>query len=229
MIETEIIIGLNRISDLDIIKMMLGKQKIQAPIFILEYEASASIKFTIDYDYYELNDLLSSCFDDYEFVSEVENGKKEIRLQIYRYQSPLSSDGWGRKIENALNETLYLVKKNKSQITIPKFKVNVLFEDSEKNYFINIAKGIKKGTEERGFLVLEGFEQLLDKSEVHPYVSILHKDLNNAFWDGYGRLNCFVEEEFEKYIKEKMKQIRKQKMALKKIQENNKCLKQLLF
>lgn len=222
MIETEITIELNRLSDLDKIKGVLKRQKIQVPIYILEYDSNVSVKFAVDYEFYELNDAIANCYNGYEFISDLGSGPNEILMKIYRYQSPLQSDGWGRQIENPLNEILYLVKKVKTQIAIPKSKVTVLFEDLEKEYFINIGLGKRKGTDEKGFLVLEGFDHLLDKSLSHPHVPRLHKNLIDAYWDGYRRLIFYVDGEFEKYMKEKKKQIRKQKAALKKAQGNGK-------
>jgi len=58
-----------------------------------------------------LDTLILSGFPEYEFITDLEKGRKEIRLQISRYQSELSTDGWGRRIENPLDETKYLIKK----------------------------------------------------------------------------------------------------------------------
>jgi len=51
---------------------------------------------------YDIADLNVS---GYEFTSSLERGRKEISIEISRYQSEFSTDGWGRRIENPLNET----------------------------------------------------------------------------------------------------------------------------
>ena len=125
MIETEISITVNRKSDIDLIKQKIVENKFQFPIYIREYEFSYQINFTSDYEEWELDTAILDSFPGYEFTTDLEKGRKEIRIQIIRYQSELSTDGWGRRIENPLNETKYLVKTSasKPEKFSPKIKV----------------------------------------------------------------------------------------------------------
>lgn len=155
MIETEITITVNRKSDIEQVQQKIIENKIRFPVYIREFEYSYQINFTSDYEEWEMDTAILSCFPDYEYTTDLERGRKEIRIQIFRYQSELSTDGWGRPIENPLNETKYLVKKsiNKSEKFNPKIKV--LFEDKEEYYYVNIVNGINKATDEKGFLLLD--------------------------------------------------------------------------
>lgn len=93
MIETEITISVNRKSDIDSIKQKIIESRIQFPIYIFEYENHYQINFTSDYEEWELDSAILDCFSEYEFTTDLERGRKEIRLQISRYQSELSTDG----------------------------------------------------------------------------------------------------------------------------------------
>ena len=112
MIETEISISINRKSDIDVIKKIIIDANISSPIYIYEYESHFNLALTSDYEQWELDSAILECFPEYEFTSELSNGKKEIRLQLSRYQSELSTDDWGRPIDNPLDETKYLIKKS---------------------------------------------------------------------------------------------------------------------
>ena len=110
MIETQISITVNRKSDIALLEQKIIENQFQFPVYIREYEFSYQINFTSDYEEWELYTAILSSFPGYEFTTDLERGRKEIRIQISRYQSELSTDGWGRRIENPLNETKYLIK-----------------------------------------------------------------------------------------------------------------------
>lgn len=110
MIETEISIIVNRKTDIDLIQQKIIENNFRFPVYVLEFEEGFQIKTTSDYEEWELDTLILNSFPEYEFTTDLEKGRKEIRLQISRYQSELSTDGWGRRIENPLDETKYLIK-----------------------------------------------------------------------------------------------------------------------
>jgi len=212
MIENEITITLNRISDLGKIEEILKRLKIQSPVFIIELEESVRINFSSDYEYYELNRAIEVEFDDYELTTEVGNGRKEIRIQFSRYQSPLSTDGWGRQLEDPLDETFYLIKKSNKKSEKLNPRIKVLFEDIEQEFFINIVRGMRKDTEEKGFLVVESFDYLSsDESKEKPVYKRLYSTVRDAYWSGFQSLTGFVNEEFQEYLKAKKKLNRKSK------------------
>lgn len=59
-----------------------------------------------------------------------------------RCQSELSTDDWGRRIENPLDKTRYLVKASANNSEKFNLKIKVLFEDNEHFYFVNIVDGV---------------------------------------------------------------------------------------
>lgn len=212
MSDIEITITLNRIKDLEYIEELLKSLMIQAPVFIIQLEDSVSIDFTTDYGYFELDTSIIDHFSDYEFVREAENGRKEIRMQIHRYESPLSIDGWGRPLEKPLDETIYLVKRSSNKTSKLNPKIKVLFEDVEHTYYINIVPGKIKDTGEKGYLVKDNYENLYETdSKDVPHFPRLYKKLSEAYWSGFDNLKSYANMEFDKYLKEKKKQIRKQK------------------
>ena len=153
MIETEIAILVNRKSDIGVVRNELVACKVLFPVYLLEYENYYELNFTSDYEEWELDKAILRCFPEYQFVSEHERGRKEIRIRVSRYQSEFSTDGWGMPIESPLNETKYLVKKSHNVPThfIP--EVKVLFGNEERNYYINIVGGIRHNTDEKGFIL----------------------------------------------------------------------------
>ena len=211
MIETEITISVNRKSDIDVIKQAIISRKIEFPIYIFEYENHYQLNFTSDYAEWELDSAILECFPEYEFTSDLERGKKEIRLQISRYQSEFSTDGWGRQIEDPLDETKYLIKRSNSKPEKFNPKVQVLFDEQEQDYYINLTSGINKATEEKGFLLLNEFRtnNNIDKSEF--FKDQLYETPYEAFHSGYYKMQDSVNEDFKKYIETKKKKIREQK------------------
>ena len=76
MIETEINITVYRKTDLDTITEKICNRKIQVPIYILEYENYYQIKLSSDYEQWELDSAIIECFPDYEFTTDIANGRK---------------------------------------------------------------------------------------------------------------------------------------------------------
>lgn len=221
MIQTEITILIYRKSDLECVTEKICKRKIQAPIFILEYESHYEIKLSSDYEEWELDSAISECFPDYEFTTEIAGGKKEIRAQIARYQSEFSTDGWGRRIENPLNEVKYLIKKvNK---TPEKFnpKIKVLFQENIQDYCINIVNGENKATGEKGYLLLNYFkEKTEENSSSEIFKDKLYKTPIDAFHCGFFKLQDIVIQDFKDFEQQKKKEVKdEQKLPRKIIRE----------
>ncbi len=217
MIETEITISVNRKSDIDIIKQAIISRKIEFPIYIFEYENHFQLNFTSDYAEWELDSAILECFPEYEFTSDLERGRKEIRLQISRYQSEFSTDGWWRQIEDPLDETKYLIKRSNSKPEKFNPKVQVLFDEHEQDYYINLISGINKATEEKGFLLLNEFRtnNNIDKSEF--FKDQLYESPYDAFHSGYYKMQDSVNEDFKKYIENKKKKLREEQKIPRKI------------
>lgn len=208
MIETEITITVNRKSDIEQVQQKIIENKIRFPVYIREFEYSYQINFTSDYEEWEMDTAILSCFPDYEYTTDLERGRKEIRIQIFRYQSELSTDGWGRPIENPLNETKYLVKKsiNKSEKFNPKIKV--LFEDKEEYYYVNIVNGINKATDEKGFLLLDNFKSKNEDDNAELLKDRLYQSPLEAFHSGFYKMQELVDTDFGLYLENKRKEIK---------------------
>ena len=107
--ETDIEIIVNRKSDIEVIKKVIISNNIQSPVFIIEYESYYSIQISSDYEEWELDSAIRKEFPEYELTENPDKGRKEIRLQISRIQSPFATDNWGRPIEDPTNKTQYFV------------------------------------------------------------------------------------------------------------------------
>ncbi|WP_286802534.1 MULTISPECIES: hypothetical protein [Sphingobacterium] len=165
---------------------------------MMEYEKHFGIKFTSDYEEWELNNHICNAFTDYELTTDPDRGRKEIRLEISRFQNELVSE-WGDRIENPLNETKYLMKK--SEKVEVKFNpvVKVLFGSDEKTYHVNIIPGINNGTQEKGFLLLNEFKEEADPEETDFFPERLHKTKIDAFQYGIDKMEGIVDNDFEEY------------------------------
>lgn len=208
MIETEITITVNRKPDIDVIEQKIIERRIQFPVYIREYEFSYQILFTSDYEEFELDTIILNSFPGYEFTEDLERGRKEIRLQISRYQSELSTDGWGRPIESPLNETKYLVKTSVDKPERFNPKIKVLFEDKEQYYFINIVNGINKTTQEKGFLLIDNFKTKNEDDSAEILKDRLYKSPLEAFHSGYYKIAEIVESDFKLYLDNKKREAR---------------------
>lgn len=196
--ETHIYISVNRKTDIEIIKSILIKNEIEFPIYMMEYEKHIGIKFTSDYEEGELNNHICNAFSEYELTTDPDRGKKEIRLEISRFQNELISE-WGGRIENPLNETKYLIKKS-AKVDV-KFNpiVKVLFGTDEKSYHINIIPGINNGTQEKGFLLLNEFKEEADPEETDFFPDRLYKTKIEAFQYGIDKMEGIINNDFEEY------------------------------
>lgn len=219
MIETEISITVNRKSDITLLEQTIVSNKFQFPVYIREYEFSYQINFTSDYEEWELDTAILNSFPGYEFTTDLEKGRKEIRVQISRYQSELQTDGWGRRIKNPLYETKYLVKASTNKPEKFNSKIKVLFEDKEQYYFLNIVDGVNSATEEKGFLLLDHFKTN-ETNEATFFKDRLYKSLLEAFHSGYYKLSEAVDKDFSTYLENKKKEIREiQKLPRKIIRD----------
>ncbi|MCL7987386.1 hypothetical protein M8998_05470 [Sphingobacterium sp. lm-10] len=220
MIETQIEITVNRKSDIEQIQQKIVESKIQFPVYIREYELSYQISFSSDYEEWELDKAILECFSGYEFTSYLERGKKEIRIEISRYQSEFSTDGWGRPIENPLNETKYLVKKSKDKPQKFNPIIKVLFEETEQDYYVNITGGINKATNEQGFLLLNEFRAKNENNNAEILKDKLYQTPLDAFHAGYNKMHVLVDTDFSVYLENKRKEIREIQKIPRKIIRN---------
>jgi hypothetical protein len=217
MIETHIAITVNRKSDITTIEKEIINSSVQSPVYIREYERSFQINFTSDYEQWELDQAILDRFPEYEFTQNLENGRKEIRVQLSRYQSEFSTDGWGRRIENPLDETKYLVKKSVKEIEKFNPAIRVLFENNEQHYFVNIMGGFNKTTNEEGFLLLDNFKTPNEDQETEFLKDRLYKSPLEAFHSGYHKLKELVDSDYTLYLEAEKKAIREQQKIPRKI------------
>ena len=220
MKETEITILINRKSDLDIVRQKIIDSNIQFPVYIFELDSFYQIEFASDYEEWELDSKILSCFPNYVFTKDLEKGRKEIRIQLTRYQSELLTDGWGRPIENPLNETKYLIKKSASNSEKYNPRIKVLFGESEENYFVNIVDGINKLTNKKGFLLLNDFKTRKENSDADILKDKLYTIFNEAFRFGYSKMQNIVNEDFRRYNQEEKKRITERHKIPRKIVRN---------
>jgi len=207
MIETEITIVVNRKSDFDVVKQKIIESNIQVPVYIFELASLYRIELVSDNEEWELDNKILSCFPGYEFTRVLGKGGKEIRIEITRQQSPLSTDGWGRQIEDPLNETKYLVKKLAKLPENELPQVSVLFGESEQHYFIHIVDGINKVTNEKGFLLLNDFKTKNETNNAEILKDKRYKTANEAFYSGYYKLQETVREDYKKYVEVEKKKV----------------------
>ena len=217
MIETEISISINRKSDIDVIKKIIIDANISSPIYIYEYESHFNLALTSDYEQWELDSAILECFPEYEFTSELSNGKKEIRLQLSRYQSELSTDDWGRPIDNPLDETKYLIKKSNNNPEDFNPRVTVMFEDEESYYYVHTVDGINRATGERGFLLLNNFQSMECDSNTEIFKDKLYTSRHEAFCWGCDKMRPLVQNDFKKYLEKKKKAIKEEQKLPRKI------------
>lgn len=225
MIETEITILVNIKSDIDLIRAKIIDREIQFPVFIFEYENHYQLNFISHYEEWELESAILECFSDYEFSSNLERGRKEVRLQLSRYQSELSIDDWGRQIENPLDETKYLIKKSKDKPERFNPQIKVLFEDNERYYYVNIVKGINKASGEEGFLLLNEYKIKNDGSKAEVLKDKLYISPQEAFSFGCFKMKECVSQDFNEYLENKKKEQKELQKKPRKIIRNfiNSC------
>ena len=217
MIETEVTLFINRKSDLDLIKGAVIAQKIPFPIYLFEYENHFKLTFVSDYEVREIDTAIVDSLPDYEFTEELVKGRKEIRLQISRYQSEYQTDGWGRPIEHPLNETKYLIRKSKSQTEEFNPNIKVLFENEERDYFVHIVDGVDKNSGNKGFLILNEFKSKELNSETEFFKDRLYSTPREAFQNGFYKMQDIVTKDFEQFEEDKKKARRKRERLPRKI------------
>lgn len=217
MIETEITILINRKSDIDMIKRIIIDAKILSPIYIYEYENHFQLTLTSDYEEWELDSAILACFSGYEFTSELDRGKKEIRLQLSRNQSGLSTDDWGRVIEDPLDDTKYLIKKSNNKPEDFKPRITVMFEDKEVYYYIHTVDGRNRSTGEKGFLLLNNFQSAEYDINTEVLKDRLYKTRLEAFYWGCDKMKEQVHNDFKEYLAKKKKSLREQQKVPRKI------------
>lgn len=216
MIKTEISIFVNRKTDIDTVKESIIDSAIQFPIYMIEYESYYHIRFESDYEEWELDTKILNSFPEFEFTEDLEKGRKEIRLIISRNQCELSTDGWGRRIQNPLDETKYLIKKSiKKTIEKPEWfnpEIKILFNREIQNYYINIVKGIDNSTGEKGFILLDEFKTQDKNNGADVFKDTLYKSPSEAFQYGYYKMQKTVNQDFAEHIalqKKKIKELHK--------------------
>lgn len=217
MIENHITILINRKSDARLIKNCIIESNIESPVYIYEYEKYFRVKITSNYEEWELEKKILNSFPKYEFTESLGSGRKEIRLQFSRYQSPYSIDGWSRPIEDPVNETKYLIKKTEDKVIKFNPKVVVLFEDHQQDYYINIVDGINKRTDEKGFLLVNEFKLLDIENKGNIFQDRLYQSPIEAFHFASLKMDKIVKEDFQEYLKEKKKEKRRREKIPRKI------------
>ncbi|WP_158963713.1 hypothetical protein [Myroides fluvii] len=217
MIETAISITINRKSDIEVIQDKIIEQKFQFPIYIREYDSNFQLDFTSDYEEWELDSKILDCFPGYEYITDIENGKKEIRIEISRYQSEYSPNVYGKAIENPLNETKYLVKK--SSLKTKKFNpiIKVLFENQEHYYYINITQSFNENTKEQGFVLIDNFKTKNEDNTTKILQDRLYKSPLEAFLFGYSKVSELVNNDFSNFQNNKKAAIKEEQKAPRKI------------
>lgn len=189
----------NRKSDIGVVRNELVACNLQVPVYLLEYENYYELNFTSEYEEWELDKAILQCFPEYQFVSDHERGRKEVRIQVSRYQSEFSTDGWGRPLESPLNETKYLVKISKDMPAHFSPEVKVLFANEVRNYYVNIVDGINRNTDEKGFLLLNQFKSKNEMDEVEILKDRLYKTPAEAFRWGIDKMKDVVSQDFHEY------------------------------
>jgi len=208
MIETEITISINRKSDIEKIQQRIIEHKLRFPVYVTEYESNYQIEFKSDYEEWELDTAILSCFPEYEYSTDLDTGRKEIRLQISRYQSEYSTDNWGRSIDNPLNETRYLIKRSVKKPIKFSPKIKVLFEDKEQFYYVNIVDGVNQATDEKGFLILNDFKNENPNVGAEIFKDRLYISPIQAFHSGCDRMRELVDTDFALFLEQKKKKKR---------------------
>lgn len=217
MIETQINISVNRKADINTIKSILIRNKIESPVYLTEFVGNFAINFTSSYEEWELDKLISEAFPGYEFTTDLRHGRKEIRVEISRYQSELCTTDWGNPIDNPLNETKYLIKKSVEASIQFNPVIKVLFGPDEQTYHINIIPGINNSTQEKGFLLVDEFKHEADTETADFFPDKLYKTQLDAFYRGKDKLENIVDRDFKDYLEIKKKEKQQREKIPRKI------------
>ena len=163
------------------------------PVFFIDLDSTIKIQFTSDYEEYELFTDIKNSFKGHELKEKLGPGKNTIRLTMHRYQSPYSIDGWGRPIENPLDETFFLVKMSASsdQKPQPNPEIIVSYKQEIQAYFINLIMAEEDGI--KGFRLLEDFENnLYGKDHSTAAFGRFHRRLMDCYSNGLWSLKDYV-------------------------------------
>lgn len=191
--------------DLEIIVSVLTKLYTTNPIYVVSIGHNYFIEFDSEY-ILDIEYEIIKHFPEYEFIDTLHLGRNDIRMIICMDQSPFSTDDWGRPLNSDnVNTTKYLVKKAQtiSNGILPNSEFTVYFDEQEKKYTVNIANGINKVTEEKGFIVLGKDEEIC--------INKLFTNEIDAFWSGYNFLKEDVNSDYEAYKRELKKRRKKER------------------
>ncbi len=216
MIETQIFISVNRKTDIGLIKNILIRNKIDSPVYITEYGEHFAINFTNSYEQWELDKYICDAFPGYELTTDLHRGRKEIRLEISRFQSKLCTTDWGYPIDDPLNETKYLTKKTTDVPIRFNPEIKVLFGSDVRTYHINIIPGINNSTQEKGFLLLKEFKQEADPETADFFPDTLYETQLDAFYRGRDKLENVVDKDYTEYLPLKRRKNNNMKRFLEK-------------
>lgn len=202
MLNITIQIAINRKDDLEAILPIIMRQKIKNPVYIIENSNSYTMQFETDYNYYEIDTEIVKVFEGYEFQEDLGNGRREIRLSIYRCQLPFSTTDWGRPLNtDSVETTTYLVKKSKKEIiedVNPSFKV--LFGHEVKEYSLYIHEGYDEKKQEKVFFAFRDKNKLEEKADGF-LVQKVFSSKDKAFWAGYHIMQEEINNDFNLYQK----------------------------
>ena len=203
MYEFQISYILYRPDDITVLKGILRDQKIDTPIFIINEGDRLLVKMTTDYEHWELDHKIEQAFSGYEFSEDIGRGRPEIRVQVNRYQSNFTDD-WGRPIEDRLDDTKYLIRKGLEKQLEFQPKIEAMFFNEERDYYINIVPGINKATQEKGYLIIDSFDKLDEHNETDaPFIQHLYRDSSDAFWSAFNKMETKAEQDFKTFVKKK--------------------------
>lgn len=184
--------------DLKSVHEVIKKYDFDFPVFFIDLEEMVKVEFVSDYEEYEFVKEIGRLFKGYELKEKLTPGKNDIKLKIHRYHSPFSTDGWGRPIEDPLNETFFLVKKSSDENQRPKINPEIIvsYKQEISTYYVNMVPAEKD--EEKGFQVLKDFENNLygKTHDVEPF-NRLNRRLSDSYSFGLSNLKEYVYEKIK--------------------------------
>lgn len=206
MMHIDIELNLRDKKEIERLVSVIKQYNVDRPVHILEFENSFSIRFSSDYEQYELIKDFSDGYDDHELIDDISSGNEEILLIINRVQSPLSTDDWGRRWnEDAINKTTYLVKRRNRVVDKPLTKLSVLFDEKLVDYDIPIYSAKYKDSEEQFYVLAKEY---VDEGQNPELISKPMKTISEVFWYGYFKLDERIETDYAEFRKEQKKRKR---------------------
>lgn len=200
MLDLTITIHLYQKSYINAVIEALKQYSIDNPIYIIELPQLFTIKFETDYHQWELKKEIENLFDGYSYTENIGNDT-DLALKFQIHQSSMSTDNWGRGLnEDSINSTYFLVKNRiEDQHIIPNQTINVLFGSDMREYHIYLAEVSFKNTDEKRYTILKSGQTNLNQKE-----RLSSKNFNTpieAFWEGYRLLEPIIQEEYIEYKK----------------------------